>query len=62
MKILFISLMEGDPWGGSEELWYNVAKYALAEGVTVHFSSHKWDKTPDKLLELINSGAIPHLR
>ncbi|MFN5365755.1 MAG: glycosyltransferase [Bacteroidota bacterium] len=62
MKILFISLMEGDPWGGSEELWYNVAKYALAEGVTVHFSSLRWDRTPDKLQELINSGAIPHFR
>jgi len=54
--------MEGDPWGGSEELWFNVAKYALEKGAEVHFSTICWDRTPEKLQELINNGARPHFR
>ena len=35
-KILFISIMEGDPWGGSEELWSEAAKALSARGVHVN--------------------------
>lgn len=39
MKIAFISLMEGFPWGGSEELWSLAAMKALDKGQSVFFFS-----------------------
>jgi glycosyltransferase involved in cell wall biosynthesis len=62
MKILIISLMEGDPWGGSEELWYRVANHALDCGDEVHLSIKKWDTVPKKVQGLIKRGSIVHLR
>jgi hypothetical protein len=32
MHILFISTMEGTPWGGSEELWSQAALRLLEKG------------------------------
>src|SRR6185437_14401245 len=37
-KILFISTMDGDPWGGSEELWSQTALRLVAEGYSVSAS------------------------
>ena len=34
-SVFFISLMNGDPWGGSEEAWYHTALYAAANGYKV---------------------------
>jgi glycosyltransferase involved in cell wall biosynthesis len=57
MNILFISLMEGFPWGGSEELWNKVASYALERKDGVICSVKKWHTISDKILFLKNNGA-----
>jgi len=56
MRLLIISLMEGEPWGGSEELWYRVAVHAHAKGDTVNVCVRKWSLVPDKLLQLEHKG------
>jgi L-malate glycosyltransferase len=62
MRILIISLMEGFPWGGSEELWYRVANHALSLNHEVHVTVKKWDFVPDKVQELIKKGTKVHFR
>lgn len=57
MKIAFVSLMRAFPWGGSEELWFRVAKLALAQGHSVCTLTQKWNKTPDKIKEIERLGA-----
>ncbi|GAA3784212.1 hypothetical protein GCM10022271_15700 [Corallibacter vietnamensis] len=56
-KLVIVSLMEGFPWGGSEELWYNTAVYALKEGVVVNVFIKKWDEDYDKIHNLRSLGA-----
>lgn len=62
MKIAFISLMEGFPWGGSEELWSLAAMKALDKGQSVFFSVKLWDKQPERIKNLIENGAKPFFR
>lgn len=63
MKIAFISLMGGLPWGGSEALWHKTAQLALAQGLQVFVSVYDWGKqNSEKLVELKKQGAIPHFR
>jgi glycosyltransferase involved in cell wall biosynthesis len=61
-SIGIISTMEGYPWGGSEELWYETAKFALKEGIKVSISYKAWDSIPDKIKELEALGAKIKLR
>ena len=42
VAILFISTMESDPWGGSEELWSLVAERLVEDGYTVSASIKEW--------------------
>jgi glycosyltransferase involved in cell wall biosynthesis len=62
MNLLFISLMEGMPWGGSEELWSDVALYALEKGNTVHVSVKRFSTISEKLKLLIQNGAKVNFR
>lgn len=62
MKIAFISLMGGAPWGGSEALWNKTAMIALEQGHQVFISVYKWDKIHPKISELQDKGAIVNLR
>lgn len=63
MVVAFISLMEGFPWGGSEELWYKSALYAQEQNHQVLFSSKFWgEKSSPKLESLVNNGALPFYR
>lgn len=57
MKIAFISFMRGFPWGGSEELWFKTAESALANGYEVATLTQRWDKIPDKIIRLRQTGA-----
>ena len=41
-SILFISTMNGDPWGGSEEFWFRIAKYMAEKGYEVHCTFYDW--------------------
>jgi len=57
MKIAFISLMREFPWGGSEELWFNTARLALAQGHSVCTLTQRWAVEPSKIAELRQAGA-----
>jgi glycosyltransferase involved in cell wall biosynthesis len=61
MRIAIIGIIR-DPWGGSEELWADMAKTALKEGHTVLYSSFFAGKTHPKLQALIDMGLYTHFR
>jgi glycosyltransferase involved in cell wall biosynthesis len=56
-RLLFISTMSGSPWGGSEELWYKTALYALENGSSVIVFVFKWDPEPEPITDLKKRGA-----
>lgn len=56
MKIAFISLMAGLPWGGSESLWHSTAKHAVVHENEVLVSVYDWGKLPEKIKELEDLG------
>lgn len=55
-SLFFISLMNGDAWGGSEELWYQTALYAAANGADVACAVYAWPAKKERLNNLINAG------
>ncbi|MCF6241608.1 MAG: glycosyltransferase [Bacteroidales bacterium] len=63
MRIAYISLMSGLPWGGSEAYWSEKAFESLKKGDKVFISVYDWGKdTHSKIKELQNQGAQIHLR
>jgi glycosyltransferase involved in cell wall biosynthesis len=56
MKFLIISLMGGSSWGGSEELWNQIAEYSLKNGDDLTISFKKWPQKSSKLSHLLHSG------
>ena len=56
MKIAIISMIR-EPWGGSEELWFSMAKAAIAEGHTIIHLSFDFDTVHPRLQELEALGA-----
>lgn len=62
MRILFISTMAGNQWGGSEELWVKSAHYAITCRHEVIFSVYDWGKLHPKLKALKDQGARCNLR
>ena len=62
MKIAFITTMDGVPWGGSEELWFEAAKAAIAEKHEILVSAPKWGNVDKHYLELEGRGAQLHFR
>jgi len=61
MKIAVITTID-DIWGGSEELWYQTALAALAEGHSVHVSMKFTGALAPKIQELIGKGLVLHKR
>jgi L-malate glycosyltransferase len=61
MNILFITTMSSCNWGGSEELWYSTALFAIEQGNTVIVSSAFEKEIHPKLLDLQSKGAILQL-
>src|SRR5689334_13406528 len=61
-RILFISTMLGDPWGGSEELWSRTALEFAAQGVPVSASVHEWSPPHPRTLGLIDGGVEVRFR
>jgi glycosyltransferase involved in cell wall biosynthesis len=57
MKLGIISVMEGYPWGGSEELWCELAEVALREKHEVKISVKDWNQPQTRLLSLAKKGA-----
>lgn len=58
MKLAIVSLMSGQPWGGSEALWYSLAGYALEQGDRVLVSLYRWDEEHPKVKTLKEKGAV----
>jgi glycosyltransferase involved in cell wall biosynthesis len=59
--VLFLSLMNGSAWGGSEELWYKTALWMSSNNYTVGISCYYWDEKKHKLAALEKSGCAIHL-
>jgi glycosyltransferase involved in cell wall biosynthesis len=57
MRICFISLMGGSPWGGSEALWFATAIHALKQDDEVFVSVFDWGSVHPKILKLQKAGA-----
>lgn len=57
-SIFFISLMNGAPWGGSEEIWYKTALYASQHGWKVGCAAYNWKEKNEKFKALENSGCL----
>src|ERR1039458_6032770 len=57
MKICFISIMNGYPWGGSEELWARTAQFALGRGHRVAMVTFRWPETHPRIRDLQERGA-----
>jgi glycosyltransferase involved in cell wall biosynthesis len=55
-SLFFISLMNGLPWGGSEELWYRSALYAAEKGWKVGCALYHWKEKEEKIQQLASAG------
>jgi glycosyltransferase involved in cell wall biosynthesis len=56
-RIAFIATMSGSPWGGSEELWYRVAKEFLKSDYSVQVIVRHWSPLPGAVVQLEKLGA-----
>ena len=56
--ILFISTMDGSPWGGSEELWAQTAQKLAQRGVPITASVHSWSPLHSRIADLAKSKVI----
>ena len=62
MRIAFVSLMGGLPWGGSEALWTKTAHLALKDGHNVLVSVYDWGALHPEIKKLHEKGAKIHRR
>src|SRR5687768_4723541 len=60
-SLFFISLMNGAPWGGSEELWYRAALHAARSGYTVGCALFDWKEKKERVAALQAAGIAVHL-
>jgi glycosyltransferase involved in cell wall biosynthesis len=56
-RIVFLSTLEGDAWGGSEFLWSEAARRALERGHNVAAVTHECDPQPEPVSRLAAAGA-----
>jgi glycosyltransferase involved in cell wall biosynthesis len=56
MRFAFISVMQGWPWGGSEELWSQAATQLKRAGHDVQASVEYWPRLSDKVTVLTQRG------
>jgi L-malate glycosyltransferase len=61
MTIVVISMIR-DAWGGSEELWYQMAKYTLPKGHQIIHFSYEHPLRHPKITELMSLGLIENSR
>lgn len=62
MRILIISTLESVAWGGSEELWADIALRYQQMGFEVCTSTIYWEKTPEKLQQIAAAGGTTLFR
>lgn len=60
-SVLFISLMNGSAWGGSEELWYRTALWMSKNNYHVSICCYNWDEKKEQLDALRLSGCTIYL-
>lgn len=60
-RILFISTNPA-PWGGSEEMWHQLALSALEDGHKIMISVFRHPRLNTRIQELVAAGARLHLR
>ncbi|UEG50916.1 glycosyltransferase family 4 protein [Ferruginibacter lapsinanis] len=60
-SVLFLSLMNGSAWGGSEEIWYKTALWMADNNYTVDVCCYDWDEKKSRLSELEKRGGTVHL-
>jgi glycosyltransferase involved in cell wall biosynthesis len=60
--IVFVSTMEGYPWGGSEELWSRTALDLAAQGINVAASVIEWTSLHPRMIDLTRQDIELHLR
>jgi glycosyltransferase involved in cell wall biosynthesis len=55
--ILFLSTMNGDPWGGSEEAWFRLACYLPRNGYNIDCAFYGWQTgKDDRIHQLQEAG------
>jgi glycosyltransferase involved in cell wall biosynthesis len=62
MRIAFITIMGGSPWGGSEVLWSEAALQARRDGHEVFFAAFAYPERPAPIRALLELGATGHFR
>lgn len=60
-SVFFISLMNGDAWGGSEELWYQTALYAAKNGYKTGCAFYDWPQKKERIEQLKKAGVTVFL-
>lgn len=55
-SILFISLINGESWSRSEELWHKTALYASSKGYHIACAFFNWSQKKNKVAELEKAG------
>jgi glycosyltransferase involved in cell wall biosynthesis len=55
-KVLFISLMNGAPWGGSELMWFRLAQWMAKEGHVVAACVYDWKGNASRFEQLALAG------
>lgn len=61
-KILFLSTLESTPWGGSEQLWSDMALRLLAQQYKILTCTLAWEETPQKIKEISKAGGTTVFR
>ncbi len=57
VRIYILSTMSGAIWGGSEELWFEMASFALAENHKLIIEVSSWPKISDSIKSLLKKRA-----
>jgi len=60
-SVLFISVMNGTAWGGSEELWYKSALHLAGKSHNVGVCCFNWKEKEEKLEQLQKAGCKLYL-
>lgn len=53
--------MNGEPWGGSEELWFQTALYAAKNGYRIGCALYDWPQKKERIQQLQNAGCQLYL-
>ena len=53
--------MNGTPWGGSEELWFQTALYAAGKGYRVGCAFYDWEEKSERKEALLRAGCRVYL-